>query len=96
MGGQVVGNRYQKVLIQSEMFGVMVPVNHNEVDGLIGQLMQMCDLTGDPVQRKALKDSIKRICREWMNSELASAGYERYQGIQDNARVIDMETLLVK
>lgn len=57
-----------------------VPISHQQVNSLIGQLMQMCDLIGDVEQRKALKDTIKRITRDWLDAEYTDAGYDRFGG----------------
>lgn len=57
-----------------------VPINHKQLNSLIGRLMQMCDLIGDNTQRKALQDTIKQICRDWMDAEYEDAGYDRWGG----------------
>lgn len=57
-----------------------VPVNHKQLNSLIGRLMQMCELIGDTEQRKALKDTIKQHCRDWMDSEYEDAGYDIFGG----------------
>lgn len=57
-----------------------VPINHRQLDSLVGRLMQMCDLIGDVAQRKALKDTIKQISRDWLDTEYEDAGYDRFGG----------------
>lgn len=44
------------------------PVNHKDLDHLIGRLMQMFDLNGDVEQRKAQKSQTKMVCREWLDN----------------------------
>ena len=61
-------------------------ISHQELDGLVGRLMQMCDLMGDQEQRQALKSEIKQRCREWLDSEYEMAGYDRFEGLQDYAQ----------
>lgn len=64
-----------------------VPVSHKQLDDLIGRLMQMCDLTGDLEQRKALKDTIKNISRRWLDSLYEDGGYHNYE-IIDPSKII--------
>ncbi len=66
---------------------IYVTVSHSELDGLVGRMMQMCDLIGDPQQRKALKDTIKRNCRDWMNDQYESAGYDQFGGVRKGVEV---------
>lgn len=67
-----------------------VPINHGQLNSLIGRLMQMCDLIGDTKQRKALQDTIKEICRDWMDAEYVDAGYDRYGGAEGkNLKTVD-------
>lgn len=63
-------------------------VSHQELDNLIGRLMQMCDLTGDIEQRKALKDTIKRLTREWLDSLYEESGYDKWTGIKESVEPI--------
>jgi hypothetical protein len=58
-----------------------VYVSHMELDNLVGRLMQMCDLIGDKEQRTALKDTIKRINRDWLDDLYDESGYERFSGV---------------
>lgn len=67
-----------------------VPIDHKLFGNLIGSLMQMCDLIGDPEQRKALKDEIKQRGRRWLDDEYQMNGYERWQGVQDESRVTEI------
>ena len=67
---------------------IYVTTSHRELDSLIGRLMQMCDLIGDLEQRKALKDTIKQICRDWMNDNYESAGYDKFEGICKGVQVV--------
>lgn len=66
-----------------------VPLDHDELDSLVGRLMQMCDLIGDVEQRKALKDTIKRTCRDWLDDMYQEAGYDKWGGVTKNAVVIE-------
>lgn len=51
--------------------------------------MQMCDLIGDVEQRNALKDTIKRNCRDWLDDEYANRGYDKYEGARIGSHYID-------
>ena len=77
-----------------DYFYTAVPVSHKELDDLIGRLMQMCDLIGDVQQRKALKDTIKRITREWLDSRYENLGYDRWQGTRPGIRTVKAERYL--
>lgn len=68
---------------------VFVLVSHRELDGLVGRLMQICDLTGDVQQRKALKDEIKHRCRNWLDDIYEESGYDKWTGIKPGAKVIE-------
>jgi hypothetical protein len=57
-----------------------VCVSHQELDNLVGRLMQMCDLTGDIEQRKALKGTIKQISRDWLDNLYEESGYNTFTG----------------
>ena len=57
-----------------------VPISHKQLDSLVGRLMQMCDLIGDTQQRRALKDTIKQNCRDWLDAEYLDAGYDKFGG----------------
>jgi len=77
--------------------GFAVFVAHDDLDSLIGRLMQMCDLIGDQEQRKALKDTIKGISREWLDGIYSDSGYEKWTGIAGGVRpVVIQETVFVK
>ena len=52
-----------------------VAIHHGHLDGLIGRLMALCDLTGDLEQRRALKQEIKWRCRDWLDDNYQMAGY---------------------
>ena len=70
--------------------GYYVLVSHTELDSLVGRLMQMCDLTGDMEQRKALKDTIKRTGRDWLDDLYRDSGYDKWTGLmKDQARLIE-------
>lgn len=69
--------------------GSYVIVSHHELDSLVGRLMQMCDLIGDLEQKNALKNTIKNICREWLDTEYESTGYDRWTGAKVGSRYID-------
>lgn len=66
---------------------VFVLVSHAELDSLVGRLMQMCELTGDVEQRKALKDEIKMRSRAWLDDLYECSGYDKYQGVKAGAKV---------
>ena len=65
---------------------VYVLVSHSELDSLVGRYMQMCDLIGDVEQRKALKDTIKRISRDWLDDLYEESGYDKFTGITEYAQ----------
>lgn len=67
-----------------------VTVSHKELDGLVGRLMQMCDLIGDREQRNALKSTIKQISREWLDNLYEESGYDRFTGIKDGVQAIEL------
>jgi hypothetical protein len=67
-----------------------VLVSHQELDNLIGRLMQMCDLTGDLEQRAALKSTIKQTSRDWLDTLYDDAGYERFTGLRDGVQAIEI------
>lgn len=64
--------------------GLYVPVSHQELDDLIGRLMQMCELTGDLEQRRALKSEIKLRTRGWLDNIYAEAGYRDMNTIDES------------
>jgi hypothetical protein len=68
---------------------VFVLVSHRELDGLVGRLMQLCDLTGDTEQRRALKDEIKHRSRDWLDDLYNQSGYDKWTGIRPGAKVIE-------
>lgn len=53
-----------------------VPVSHYELDGLVGQVMQICDIVGDNSQGKALKSQVKHIIRGWLDDHYRILGYQ--------------------
>lgn len=65
-----------------------VLVSHQELDNLVGRLMQMCDLTGDIEQRKALKDTIKNLTREWLDNLYEDSGYDKWTGIKEDVEPV--------
>ena len=65
-----------------------VPISHQELDNLVGRLMQMCDLTGDQEQRVALKSTIKQITRDWLDDEYKMNGYDKWDGAREDAIII--------
>lgn len=73
---------------QTDEYILSVPINHRDVDSLVGRLMQMCDLIGDPEQRSALKDTIKRHCRDWLDEEYEVMGYDRFSGPSKNTQTV--------
>lgn len=58
-------------------------ISHEEIDGLIGTLMQMCDLMGDVEQRNALKSEIKQRTRRWMDDQYWCSGYDKNTGVME-------------
>lgn len=84
------GNTYFSFLVETDN-GTFVPISHQEVDTLIGRLMQMCDLIGDVEQRKALKDTIKRITRDWLDDEYANRGYDKWEGSRKGSRYVGVK-----
>jgi hypothetical protein len=68
---------------------VFVLVSHQELDTLVGRLMQLCDLTGDTEQRKALKDEIKHRSRDWLDDLYEQSGYDKWSGVQPGAQVVE-------
>lgn len=73
----------------SGVTSVFVLISHREMDSLVGRLMQICDLTGDVEQRKALKDEIKHRCRDWLDDMYEQSGYDKWSGIKPGAKVIE-------
>jgi len=67
-----------------------VCVSHQELDNLVGRLMQMCDLTGDLEQRIALKSTIKQISRDWLDTLYEDSGYERFTGKREDVEAIEI------
>lgn len=55
---------------------IQVTVSHLDLGNLIGRLMQMADLMGDTAQREAVKRTIKRESRDWLNGIYEEAGYK--------------------
>lgn len=80
--------RCRLVKIENSYF---VPVSHQELDNLIGRLMQMCDLMSDPEQRKALKDEIKQRTRAWLDDTYSSYGYDKFEGVRDYAEITEVK-----
>lgn len=78
-----------RVLVEAD--GYFVPISHRELDILVGRLMQMCDLTGDQEQRKALKDTIKSITRDWLDSEYEMNGYDKWHGVKEGATIVTVK-----
>lgn len=85
MDSKQITPKYKKPgwFIAKQGDAVFVPVNHDELDNLIGRLMQICDLTGDVEQRKALKDTIKQTTRRWLDNAFMDRGYTMYVGLQE-------------
>lgn len=78
----------EELAYQTKEYVMSVPINHQDMDYLIGRLMQMCDLIGDAEQRKALKDTIKQHCRNWLDEEYANHGYDKYEGAKEGVKTI--------
>lgn len=90
----ISNTRSYKTLVQLDDDGtpsfLAVPIHHGNLDNLIGRLMQMCDLIGDVSQRKALKDTIKQITRDWLDDEYTEAGYDKYDGIKPGIKPVSI------
>lgn len=80
---------YERPLVRYSDGFVSVPVNHKDLDDLIGRLMQMCELTGDVEQRRALKSEIKLRSRDWLDGLYSSTGYDKFTGTPPETHVID-------
>lgn len=65
-----------------------VPVSHEELDSLVGQMMQMCDLMGDREQREALKSEIKQRARRWLTNLYEESGYDKRHRIDDVGQIV--------
>lgn len=89
----VAENMYVRPLVEtdkiSNVASMYVLVSHQELDNLVGRLMQMCELMGDIEQRNALKQEIKSRSREWLDGLYESSGYDKYTGATTQARVIN-------
>ena len=74
-------------------FNVMaVPIHHQDLDSLIGQLMQMFELNGDVEQRNAQKSAAKQICRDWLdNSYLDKCGYDKHTGEVEGGKTLKLD-----
>lgn len=83
------GERDYKPLVKNNE-GYFVIISHRELDGLIGRLMQMCDLTGDQEQRFALKSTIKQMSRDWLDNIYEESGYDKYAGIVKDVETIEI------
>jgi len=59
-----------------------VAISHEELDHLVGSLMAMLDIVGNQEQARALKDATKVKVRSWLDDYYASAGYDKWEGIQ--------------
>lgn len=72
--------------------GYYVPIDHRILDGLVGRLLQLADLTADAQQRQALKSEIKHRCRDWLDSEYKMNGYDMFK-MQENptGKVIEIK-----
>jgi hypothetical protein len=66
-----------------------VLISHQELDHLVGRLMQMCDVMGDKEQRDAVKSEIKYRTREWLDDKYAMAGYVNHEVVA-KAKVIEV------
>lgn len=68
--------------------GYWVAISHKELDHLVGNLMQLIDIVGNPEQSRALKDEIKHRCRNWLDDYYSMAGYDKWQGITNSANPV--------
>lgn len=82
--------KYKKKLVKINS-GVYVPVSHEELNPLIGRLMQLAELTGDREQREALKAELKYRCRDWLNDLYSVAGYDQATGATPAANIIEVD-----
>lgn len=83
-------SKYASTLIKTKG-AYYVPVSHLELDGLIGRLMHLCELMGDNVQREAMKSEIKLRTRSWLDSEYNRAGYDVFNGPDNDALVVTID-----
>lgn len=71
--------------------GYWVAISHQELDSLVGTLMQLLDIVGNPDQSRALKDEVKHRCRNWLDDHYDMAGYDKWQGVTDRANPVVIE-----
>lgn len=71
--------------------GYYVLVSHNEIDDLIGRMMQLFELNGDVEQRNALKQETKWRCREWLDALYEDSGYSRNHSVPENVPIYKLE-----
>ena len=64
------------VLVRTPGGPIQVSLHHGDLGNLIGRLMQMADLMGDTAQREAVKRTIKRESRDWLDGIYNEAGYK--------------------
>ena len=75
---------------------VCVVISHNEMDGLVGRLMSLCDLTGDVEQRTALKQEVKHRCRDWLDDLYEQSGYEKFTGARKGIEITALQPVTVE
>lgn len=75
-----------------EKDGYFVMVSHQELDELVGRLMQMFELIGDVEQRNALKQETKWRSREWLDSLYSLSGY-RDHALLPGAKIINLNAI---
>ena len=68
-----------------------VAISHRELGNLVGNLMGLIDIVGNPEQSRALKDEIKHRCRNWLDDHYEMAGYDKWQGVTDRANPVVIE-----
>jgi len=72
--------------------GYAVYIHHGHLDHLVGRMMQMCDLIGDVNQRDALKDTLKRISRDWLDDMFEESGYQKYEGLVTGVQPVKIQS----
>lgn len=85
----VKASRSYKPIVENNGF-YFVLVSHKELDDLIGKLMHMFELNGDVEQRNALKQETKWRCRDWLDDLYQESGYDKWQGVQEDANPISL------
>lgn len=84
----VDGNVDLRPLVQNGAYYVLV--SHQELDSLIGRMMQLFELNGDIEQRDALKQEFKWRSREWLDELYTMAGYTNHH-LSEKANIVTIK-----